>query len=347
MALSTIGNKNITWETNSNFNAGVEFDIFKGRLTGSAEFFSRKTTDMLCFVYVPLSGGYGGSYDNVGNMLNNGVELDLSLDIIRKRDFSWNVNLNATHYKNKITMLNEDNKGSVLDGHAGYVNGGYFHGEGLPLHTLYLKRYAGVNENGQSQWYVRNSETGDLTKTTTFSYGTEFNCGDADPDLYGGFGTTLTFKGFDLSVNLNYSIGGKAADYGYAALMRNPNVQNTGNSFHKDLLKAWSETNTDSDIPRFQFAIQDVDDSASSMSDRFVTDASTLTLQNINLGYTLPEKLVKKLGMSKIRVYAAGENLYYWSKRKGFDPRGSFWGTTATSAYAPVRMITGGVTLQF
>ena len=121
LALSTIGNKNITWETNSNFNAGVEFDIFKGRLTGSAEFFSRKTTDMLCFVYVPLSGGYGGSYDNVGNMLNNGVELDLSLDIIRKRDFSWNVNLNATHYKNKITMLNEDNKGSVLDGHAGYV----------------------------------------------------------------------------------------------------------------------------------------------------------------------------------------------------------------------------------
>ena len=347
LALSTVGNKNITWETNSNFNAGLEFDIFKSRVTGSVEFFSRKTTDMLCFVYVPLSGGYGGSYDNVGNMLNNGVELDLNLNLIRKKDFSWNVSLNATHYKNKITMLNEDNKGFVLDGHAGYVNGNYFHGEGLPLHTLYMKKYAGVNEKGQSQWYMKDSETGELTKTTTYSYGTDFNCGDADPDLYGGLGTTITFKGFDFSVNLNYSIGGKAADYGYAALMRNPNVQNTGNSFHKDLLKAWSETNTDSDIPRFQFAIQDVDDSASSMSDRFITDASTLTLQNINLGYTLPEKLVKKIGMSKIRVYAAGENLYYWSKRKGFDPRVSFWGTTSTSTYAPVRMITGGITLQF
>lgn len=325
----------------------MEFDIFKSRVTGSVEFFSRKTTDMLCFVYVPLSGGYGGSYDNVGNMLNNGVELDLNLNLIRKKDFSWNVSLNATHYKNKITMLNDDNKGFVLDGHAGYVNGNYFHGEGLPLHTLYMKKYAGVNEKGQSQWYMKDSETGELTKTTTYSYGTDFNCGDADPDLYGGLGTTITFKGFDFSVNLNYSIGGKAADYGYAALMRNPNVQNTGNSFHKDLLKAWSETNTDSDVPRFQFAIQDVDDSASSMSDRFITDASTLTLQNINLGYTLPEKLVKKIGMSKIRVYAAGENLYYWSKRKGFDPRGSFWGTTSTSTYAPVRMITGGITLQF
>ena len=73
-------------------------------------------------------------------MLNNGVELDLNLNLIRKKDFSWNVSLNATHYKNKITMLNEDNKGFVLDGHAGYVNGNYFHGEGLPLHTLYMNK---------------------------------------------------------------------------------------------------------------------------------------------------------------------------------------------------------------
>ena len=129
--------------------------------------------------------------------------------------------------------------------------------------------------------------------------------------------------------------------------MGNPNVQNTGISFHKDLLNAWSETNRDSDIPRFQFAVQPVDDYAGGTSDRFLTDASTLTLQTVNLGYTLPDKLVKRLGISKLRVYAAGENLCYWSRRKGFDPRGSFWGTTTTTTYSPVRMITGGFTVTF
>ncbi len=347
LSLSSIGNPEITWETNSNFNAGAEFELLGGRITGSAEYFNRVTTDMLCFVYVPLSGGYGGSYDNVGNMLNRGLELDLTFSLVRRRDFNWNLSLNATSFKNRITMLHEDNKSAEFDGHYGYINGSYFYGEGLPLHTFYIKRYAGVNEQGQSQWYVKQDGTDELAKTSDYTKGSYFNCGDADPDIYGGIGTSLTWKGFDFSVNFNYSIGGKAIDYGYASLMANPNVQNTGSSFHKDLLKAWSETNRDSDIPRFQFAIQPVDDYASSTSDRFLTDASTLTLQNINLGYTLPSSLTQRVGLSKVRVYAAGENLYYWSKRKGFDPRGSFWGTTTTSTYAPVRMITGGVTLTF
>ena len=111
---NTVGNPNITWETNSNFNAGIEFELLKRRITGSIEYFSRKTTDMLCFVYVPFSGGYTGSYDNVGDMVNRGVEFDLHFTPIRTKDLSWVINLNATHYKNKITMLNDDNKRSLL-----------------------------------------------------------------------------------------------------------------------------------------------------------------------------------------------------------------------------------------
>ena len=107
---STVGNKNITWETNSNFNIGVDFELFKSRLTGSVEYFRRKTTDMLCIVYVPLSSGYFSSYDNLGDMLNQGVEIDLHYNVIRTKDFNWTVNFNATHYKNKVLMLNEDNK---------------------------------------------------------------------------------------------------------------------------------------------------------------------------------------------------------------------------------------------
>lgn len=344
---SGVGNPDITWETNSNFNTGLEFDIFKGRITGSVEYFRRKTTDMLCFVYVPMSGGYGGSYDNVGDMMNKGVELDLHLNVIRTKDFNWMLNLNATHFRNKVLMLQEDNKKNILDGHPGYVNGNYFYGEGLSIHTFRLKRFAGVSETGESLWYQKNEETGETVASTSYSNATYYNCGTADPDLYGGFSTTLSYKGFDLSVNFNYSIGGKAIDYGYLSLMSNPSNGNTGFAFHKDLLDAWSETNTGSSIPRFQYAVKDVDTSSSALSDRFLTEASTLTLQTINLGYTLPKSWISKIGLSSLRVYVSGDNLCYWSKRKGFDPRGSFWGSISTSSYSPVRTFTGGLTIQF
>ncbi len=344
---ASVGNPTITWETNSNFNTGLEFDIFRGRLAGSVEYFRRKTTDMLCYVYVPMSGGYGGSYDNVGDMMNRGVELDLHWNAIKTKDFSWMINLNATHFKNKILMLNEDNKGYDLEGHPGYINGYYFYGEGLPLHTFRLKKYAGVSATGESQWYKVDDTTGETGVTTSSSDATYYNCGTSDPDLYGGFSTTLSWKGFDLSVNFSYSLGGKAIDYGYASLMSNPSNGNTGFAFHKDLLDAWSETNTESNIPRFQYAVKDVDTSSSIVSDRFLTDASTLSLQTINLGYTLPKKVVSKLGISNLRVYVSGDNLYYWSKRQGFDPRGSFWGSTSTTSYSPVRTFTGGLNIQF
>jgi TonB-linked SusC/RagA family outer membrane protein len=344
---ASVGNPTITWETNSNFNTGLEFDIFRGRLAGSVEYFRRKTTDMLCYVYVPMSGGYGGSYDNVGDMMNRGVELDLHWNAIKTKDFNWMINLNATHFKNKILMLNEDNKGYDLEGHPGYINGYYFYGEGLPLHTFRLKKYAGVSATGESQWYKVDDTTGETGVTTSSSDATYYNCGTSDPDLYGGFSTTLSWKGFDLSVNFSYSLGGKAIDYGYASLMSNPSNGNTGFAFHKDLLDAWSETNTESNIPRFQYAVKDVDTSSSIVSDRFLTDASTLSLQTINLGYTLPKKVVSKLGISNLRVYVSGDNLYYWSKRQGFDPRGSFWGSTSTTSYSPVRTFTGGLNIQF
>ena len=344
---NTVGNPNITWETNSNFNAGVEFELLKRRITGSVEYFHRTTTDMLCFVNVPFSGGYSGSWDNVGDMVNQGVELDLHFNPIRTKDINWMINLNATHYKNKVTKLHPDNKGSELDGYHGYVSTPYFIGEGLPVHTFRLKKYAGVNEEGQSTWYVRDPNTGEISTTTSSSSASYFKCGSADPSLYGGFSSTLSAFGFDLSVTFNYSLGGKALDYGYRSLMANPSSGVTGFSFHKDVLKAWSETNTNSDIPRFQYAVKDNDVSANDVSDRFLTNASTLTLQNINIGYTLPKRIVAKLGLTNVRIYASGENLYYWSKRKGFDPRSSFWGTSSETSYAQVRTFTGGLTIQF
>jgi len=334
------GNKNITWETNTNFNVGVEFNLWKNRLIGSIEYFSRRTTDMLCFISAPYEAGYSGSYYNIGDMTNKGIELDLNGIIIKNKILTWSTNINATHYKNEVTKLANDIATTTVDGHKGYASSysDQFTGVGLPLYTWYLPKYAGVNEEGKSTWYTSDGGT-----TTSYGDAGYFLCGDPIPDLYGGFGTKVSAYGFDLSISFNYSIGGKAYDYMYATLMTNPTSSYSGYNFHRDLYDAWSETNTSSNIPRFVYG----DTDTGKQSSRFLINSSYLSLQNINLGYTLPTRWVSKLGLSSVRIYGSADNLCYWSKRKGFDPRGVFNGETNTSVYSPMRSISGGINIQF
>lgn len=107
------------------------------------------------------------------------------------------------------------------------------------VYQIYEK-YAGVSNEGLSQWYYRNTTTGELEKTTQYSDGDYFLCGDPTPDLYGGFSTALSFKGFDFSTQFTYSIGGQAYDSGYASLMQPPTANRVGYNYHKDVYKAWT-----------------------------------------------------------------------------------------------------------
>ena len=133
-------------------------------------------------------------------------------------------------------------------------------------------------------------------------------------------------------------------DWGYQSLMTVPTAGSTGQALHKDILNAWSATNTSSDIPRLQFD----DTYSATTSDRFLTDASWLTLQNVSLGYTFSKELISHIGLEKVRLYVSGENLTYWSKRKGFDPRISYTGSISSDvSYAPARTVTAGLTVQF
>ena len=116
-----------------------------------------------------------------------------------------------------------------------------------------------------------------------------------------------------------------------------------GMAFHTDILNAWSKDNVNSNIP---ILMANYDDMAQS-SDRFLTSASYLCLQNVNLGYTLPKSFVSKLYLTNVRVYVSGSNLWLWSKRQGLDPRQSITGATSTSTYSPIRTISGGITVTF
>lgn len=341
---SSLGKKNITWETGGEFNVGLEFEMFKRRITGGLDFYSRKTTDMLLWVYLPLSYGSSGYYDNVGDMVNRGVEFSLNVDVIRSKNVNWSVNMNISHNTNEVTYLNEDNKGNTMDGHPGFNSGTKFIGEGLPLNTWRLKRYAGPDaETGLSTWYVQNKETGELTTTTSWDSGSYFLCGDANAKAFGGFGTNLNAYGFDFTCNFVYALGGKVYDSGYADLMTNPYSGWTGYSYHKDVLDAWSAENPTSNIPRWQYG----DQTSTSRSDRFLVSGSYLTLKNISVGYNLPKKWIAPLTLTRARIYCSADNVAYWTARKGFDPRNSLKGSSSGGGYSPIRSISGGISVSF
>ena len=348
------GNPNITWETNSNLNIGAEFGLWNDRLTGSVDFFYRLTSDMLFQVPVTPSLGYTSYWDNIGDMSNTGIEVVLNGDIIRRKNVNWSANLNLTWVKNKVLSLPETSRDMEVDGHWGFVNGSTFIAEGLPLGTYFLPEYAGLDEFGDAQWWDYTPKYDEETGEELKGQGTWGKVGDypnnitgdnkskklfgtSQPKVFGGFGTSLYAYGFDFSIAFDYQLGGVIYDGSYAGYMSSPVAESLGNNYHRDLLNAWTPDNTNTDIPRFQFG----DKYTTSTSSRFLISSNYLNISNINAGYNFPAKWWKG-HIQNLRVYVACDNVWYWSKRKGLDPRG-----TGTGQYSPIRTISGGVTLTF
>lgn len=207
------------------------------------------------------------------------------------------------------------------------------------MYQLYLRKYAGVNENGQSTWYLA-----DGSATTEYAQADRFTTGDILPKVYGGFGTTLEFFGIDFSIAFAYQLGGKVYDNTYASLMHAGTAQTAGSNWHKDILRAWKigDEAGSTDVPRLYTS----DTNTNSMSDRFLISSNYLDITNITLGYTLPSSWTRKVHISKLRLYMAADNVALFTKRQGLDPRQSY--TAAGSyRYAPIRTISGGINLTF
>lgn len=341
-----IGNPDITWETTTNTNIGAEFSFYKGRLSGGIDLYNKISDGQLFWLSVAESIGSRGYYGNMGKIQNRGLELSLSADIIRSKSLTWNVNFNIASNSDKILSLPETKK---VEGTNGFTESNLWIEEGGSMYAGFRKSYAGVNEQGEALYWVdkdikNTSNKPGLEKsytTTVWSDATYYNTGSLLPKAFGGFGTTLHIGNIDASATFDYQIGGKVYDSRYAWYM-SPGVDSgdAGQTYHKDWIKSWSPNNTSSDIPRWQYT----DNYTTSASDRFLTNASYLNFQSFTVGYTFP-KLIKEI--SKLRVYVAGENLAFWSARKGFDPRYSFTGTSTLASYSPVRTISGGVQLTF
>ena len=339
--LSYKGNKDISWETSYNFNAGIDFAFFGERLSGTIEGWRRRTEDMLYYRPVPASLGYSYLPVNIGSVSNAGMDIELHGDLVKTRNVTWSVYANLTFFKNKILKLSPELNGQWIDGT-------YIYKEGEGMYNRYLKSYAGVDQaTGKSLWYMdRTDAEGNVlvkdTVTSNFTAATSYMTGDVLPKVYGGFGTELKVYGVDLSCAFNYQAGGRIFDAGYQRLMHAGSSNDAGHNWHMDILKAWTPENPNSNIP----ALNSNDTYANGTSDRWLISSNYVSLQNITLGYTFPAKLTKKAHIEKIRVYAVADNVALWSARKGMDPRQS--NTTSNSYYySPMRSISGGLSITF
>lgn len=344
------GNSSLTWESSHSFNAGFDFGVLSGLLNGSIEFFSRKTTDLLYSKDVPLSSGNPTGYYpvNVGSIVNNGLEVTLDGIIMNRENLLWTWNMNMSHYRNRITSLDS----SVSE--KGIIGSNYIYKVGGSLYEAYMRKSAGVNqENGKAQWYRKILDEdgvwrGESVITEVFSEASQYELGSVLPKVYGGFGTSVKAYGIDFSAQFSFQLGGKYYDGTYQALMHTSS--SAGTAWHKDALKSWTKENPSSEFPRL-----DGDTSVGQTAvSNYLISSNYLSINNITLGYTLPERLTSALQIEEMRVYISGDNLAVISARRGMDPRYSMGLGSLTSgsglnsgSYSAMRTVTAGITLTF
>ena len=336
--ISRLPNKTLKWETNLQFNVGLDFAMFN-KFSGTIEYFKRKSKDLLFTMPMAPSTGFGGIDRNIGDVQNYGIEFTLNYVPFSSKDFTWTIDLNGTSYKNKITKLPQEE-----------MNAGYFKWrEGESRFNFWGVEYAGVNpETGNDQyWMVVDKEDGTTERVKTEDYNAVSSdkhkkyLGDALPKLFGGLTNSFQFKGIDFSFMIYYSLGGKLYDGDYAQAM----AYRQGFSLHPDMLDAWTPENKNAKFPRFSTTYGNY---MGSYSTKFLYDNTFFRLRNITLGYTLPKSLTSKFLVNSLRVFAQADNILTTgsAQKRGTDPEQSIDGI-AGNRFPVTKSVSFGLQLNF
>lgn len=331
-------NPDLLWEKNAILNVGADFSLFSRRLQGSIEWYNRISDNLLFDVPLPSSTGNLSVYQNIGTMKNTGIEVTLSGDIVRKKDFTWRADFNITHYKNRITKLPD------LQRETGIVTGTKKLFEGKSIYEFWLREYAGVDAaTGDALYYkdvkdANGKPTGERIVTNQINQADYYFHGTAIPDFAGGLTNSFSYKGINLSFLLVYAYGGQFYDGNYASLMHRGSA---GTAWSVDILDRWQKPGDVTNVPRLQNAISGQDGA----STRWLFDASYLNIKNVSLGYTFPSNIANKVSMSQLDVFVNADNLWLFTAHKGMDPQRAFTGT-ADWSYTPYRTITFGITAK-
>ena len=334
--VSTLENKNVSWEKSGNFNVGIEAALFDNRLSINAEYYNKKTTNMLLSYPMATSTGFNGYNANVGDMRNSGLEFEIKGTPVKTNDFTWNISWMGSTVKNKVLKLTAES--------PEIVSGIYSIKEGQAINTFYMAKSAGVDPatGAQLYWVYDTDDNGNIINERISSdyskaSNSKYYMGSRIPTLYGSLSTDFSWKGIDLAILTTYSLGGKIYDSLYAASMNNMYYNNAWN---EHALRRWQKPGDITDVPRVEVA------GSYATNDRFLVDASYFAIKNITLGYTLPKAWLNKVNMNSVRVFASVDNLALFTHLQGMDPQYNFSGST-DYVYTPNKTWSLGIEVNF
>jgi TonB-dependent starch-binding outer membrane protein SusC len=303
----TVPNPNLKWETTQELNVGLDIGLWQGRVQSTFNAYYNKTYDLLLFRTYALTTGFQGITDNIGKMENKGLEFSLTSVNIDHAQLRWTTTLNLSKNLNKILSLND-----TIPIYRGYQSAGVDRTniikEGEPLGSFWGLNYLGVNPATGNAMYE------DLNKDELITNADAMVIGNSQPKLIGGITNQFQYKRFDLSIFFNFSYGNKVLNFSKSALLNmGSDIQNNQTV---DALRRWQKPGDVTDIPKYEFGntINNLH------SNRLLEDASYLRLRNVNIGYSLSPKMINKLQLNQVRVYASATNLWTLTKYSGSDP---------------------------
>lgn len=377
------GNPDLTWEKSSMFQTGVEFNI-SDIVEGSIDFYNKVTSDMLYDTREAPSTGVAIVKKNDGKLLNRGFEFDFTVHALRNKEYYLDFRLNGAHNTNKILRMPIDpgtGKPKIFDSSAAQAEG-YSLGEQYLAKSLGVNSdtgeeeyefifadldgdgvYSADKDDAIYHYYAELKEHPEYleknqlvsSKTTNISIATRNFRGNSLPVLKGSFLISGGWRNISLRTQFLYSIGGLGYDSMYSTYLNT--VDNTGlgdKNFHVDIEKRWKQPGDITNIPKFTGGYRPSTRGVPVQnqvrrggSTRFLTSASYLQIANVRIGYKLPKKIVDKLKLGSLEVFASGDNLWVFSARKGYNPSVSLFGSTNQSAYVPMTTYTCGLRLSF
>jgi len=331
-APNNVGDPKLTWEINKPLNIGLDVTVLKNHLSLTAEYYDRKTTDLILAANTSRTTGWSSYTTNIGEMQNKGVELGIKATPVQTKNFDWNVNFNLALNKNRITALYQNKD---------LTSGAFVRSVGYDYQTFFTRLWAGVDPaNGDPLWY-----TDETKKTTTNNSNLAklVKFGTATPKFFGGFSNTFSYKGFALDVQFNYS-GGHYQRDALGSLYLSDGASAARNKVKKQLDR-WQKPGDITDVPKY---IVNGNKSSNANSTRYLYKADNVRLRNIQLAYTFPSSIAQRLKISGLTFYTRGTNLFTWVKDKDlpWDPEQGITEEFAADVFIP-KTISVGLSLSF
>ena len=307
---AVLENPNLTWERTTQLNIGIDIGFFEERLSITADYFKKNTTDLLLDTDIPGTTGFRDITSNFGEIENRGFEFSFSSLNISNADFSWRTSFNYSYIENEV--IDVVNNGQILSRNFIIL-------EGLPLSQLYLIKFEGVDP------FTGDAVFEDLNGDGIINLDDRQPVGSGIPTFFGGFNNTFSWKGFTLDVFFQYAGGNKIfnqsrfAYENYGALRSGIPYGNQSTN----ALNHWKQPGDITNIPRPSLASEDDPNSQlqfQRFSTQYLEDGDFLRLKNVRLAYQLPSVIFERWGLTNVTIYAQGRNLLTWTNYLGFDP---------------------------